>query len=122
MAGKWSVYAAVPLVALIICAVLATSGCTSMQPISAAEVTRHVKPGDHVRIQTRDHKSHAFVVTRINDHVIAGDDVEIAREDVISRHRRTLDGGIAREIAFADPRITLLLGMFLFAAGVALFY
>jgi hypothetical protein len=121
MTGKWSVSAAVPLVALIICAVPATSGCTSMRPINAGEVTRQVKPGDHVRIQTRD-TSHSFVVTRINDDVIAGDDIEVAREDVISVRRRTFDGGIAREIAFADARITLLLAMFLFAAGTALFY
>jgi hypothetical protein len=122
MSRKWSVFAVVPVAALITCAVLATSGCTSMRPLSPQDVTRQVKPGDQVQVQTRDYRQHAFVVTHINDEVIAGDDIEVALDDIISVQRRTFDGGVAREIAFSDIRITLLLGMVLFTVGLALFY
>ena len=81
-------------------------GCTSLQPVTDAST---VGPGDEVRITTAN-QEFEFKVVEVTEHVIEGDGVAVAIEDVESLEERRLS-----VIKSAGATAATSLGIMLFA-------
>ncbi len=93
--------------ALLLVAVL-IHGCTTTRPVPLSqEGIETLRPGQEVRVVTRNDQVHQFKVSEITDQDLAGEDERIPFEDMTHLDRREFSGG----------RTTVLLVSL--AAGVA---
>ena len=70
--------------------------CTTMQPVKEStateEIEREVKPGDEVRLVTKNGEEHVFVFSSISDGYIFGQEESFKLEDIQTLEVKKLTG------------------------------
>lgn len=70
---------------LVVLSLAGLSACASKQPIDASStesIIANVDKGDEVRIKTRKDALHTFVVTKITNKALYGDNARVVYEDM----------------------------------------
>jgi len=69
--------------------------CTSHRTIEAnnLNIQFHIKPGDKVRVQTKDNQKTEFVVTEVNDEAILGQNQKVLFTDIEKLQKQTVSAG-----------------------------
>jgi len=80
---------------LILCLSLAT-GCTSLKPLASAEpqtIIAEIKPGDTVRLTTRDGRVREFTVQEVTMQQLVGEQERVNLSDITEIERREFSKG-----------------------------
>jgi hypothetical protein len=79
----------------ILCISLAT-GCTtlkSLEPVESQAVLSHIKPGDTLRLTTRDGKVREFILKEATDRELVGESERVNLSDITDLERREFSTG-----------------------------
>ena len=79
----------------ILCISLAT-GCTTLKPLEPVEsqaVLSRIKPGDTLRLTTRDGKVREFIVKEATDRELVGESERVNLSDITDMERREFSTG-----------------------------
>lgn len=97
------------VVAVVICLSLAT-GCTTLHPVVPAEprnVLAEIKPGDRVRVITRQGQEVEFFVKEATEQQLVGESERVAITDLTSIERR--DFSVGKTMIFIGAAATVAL-------------
>lgn len=118
---------------VFLAAVLASSGCTTLRPISADQTDLSLriasgellKAGDHVVIETRDRQTYEFDVTSLSAASIDGKHRSIPTDQIVSLEKRVVNGKktalVVGSIILGVAFTVALVHAFQAAAGAAIF-
>ncbi|MDD2736883.1 MAG: hypothetical protein PHF56_23360 [Desulfuromonadaceae bacterium] len=83
------------ILVFILCICLAT-GCTtlkSLEPVEAQSVLSRIKPGDTLRLTTRDGKVREFILKEATDRELVGESERVNLSDITDLERREFSTG-----------------------------
>lgn len=83
------------ILVFILCISLAT-GCTtlkSLEPLGSQAVLSRIKPGDTIRLTTRDGKVREFILKEATDRELVGESERVKLSDITDLERREFSTG-----------------------------
>ena len=82
-------------IAFLLCMTIAT-GCTTFKPMATTEpqvILSQIKPGDEIRLTTRDGRKWEFTIKEVNDKQLVGENEKVNLADITDIERREFSTG-----------------------------